>query len=632
MEPILLNARYQLLDLIGSGGMAIVYKGKDTLLERHVAVKVLREGFASDPAFLARFRREARSAANLKHSNVVTVYDVGQDGKRHYIVMEHLDGQDLKSLIRQKGHLSVQKSINIAIQICTGVGHAHEKGLIHCDVKPQNVLVTHDGQVKVTDFGIARALSESGLTESEIVWGSPLYISPEQAAGDPPTPASDVYSIGIVMYEMLAGSPPFQAEKPTALALKHMREDPPSLMVRNPQTPRQLEQIIRKILAKEPSARYRTARQLAHILKEYHKHSEQMTGRQAAISEPPQPSASYTAEAEKAHDKPSSASSGPIWALGTLAFIAVVGLIPLWSWVRHVYSAPTLPPTPTSIPLTTLTPTIQMISIPEVVGQKTEQAQKTLERAGLVFVLAEEREDPDVEGDIVLEQEPSPGKSVPLDTEVSVVVSKSKRELTMPEITEYPIEVVRKGLESDGLQVQVEEVRDTHPKGQVIDQNPAPGTKIYAGDAVTLTVSKGLEALIPLEVNLADQLVLVNAELQQQTFRPGEVIGITLRWRALRSIDTHYVVFIHLVDDPHAPAVAQQDVEPFIITTEWEPDLKIIDPHQVSIPADQPAGQYQLRVGMYPQGQPNHQLPVVDAGLTTVESGRILVAEIEIKP
>ena len=221
METVVLNERYRLLELIGSGGMAVVYRGMDTLLQRQVAVKVLREAFAGDPAFLARFQREARAAANLDHPNVVTVYDVGHDGDRHYIVMECVDGQDLKTLIRREGRLDVDDALDIALQVCAGVGHAHKAGIIHCDIKPQNVLVTWDGRAKVTDFGIARALSGSGITESETVWGSPLYFSPEQAAGEPPSPASDVYSIGIMLYEMLAGAPPFQAEKPGARADAH---------------------------------------------------------------------------------------------------------------------------------------------------------------------------------------------------------------------------------------------------------------------------------------------------------------------------------------------------------------------------------------------------------------------------
>jgi serine/threonine protein kinase len=634
MESVVVNDRYRLLELIGSGGMAVVYRGVDTLLQRQVAVKVLREAFAGDPAFLARFQREARAAARLDHPNVVTVYDVGQDGDRHYIVMEYVDGQDLKTLIRQKGRLDVHEALHLAIQVCAGVGHAHQAGIIHCDIKPQNVLVTRDGRAKVTDFGIARALSGSGITESETVWGSPLYFSPEQAAGDPPSPASDVYSIGVMMYEMLAGSPPFQAEKPTALALMHMREDPPPLAVRNHQVPPQLEWIVRKVLAKDPSARYRTAEQLAHVLEEYHTHSEQMTGWQPAVpSRPPaiHPPRAYAAESVS--PPISRAVPGWLnWALGGIAFVAVVGLIPLWLSVYRAYSVrPSLPPTSTPPPFVTLTPDVPLVSVPSLVGRPVEEARTMVERAGLRLVVREEREEPDAERGVVLEQDPSPADLASLDSDVSVVVNRPAREFKMPGVVDYPVEIVQDGLESDGLRVQIEEVWSEEPKGMVLAQEPGHGATIYAGDTVTLTVSGGVDVPIPLEANLADMVMLDRAELRQEMFQPGEVIAVTLRWRVLRATDAPYVVFVHLMG-PDGRLVAQQDVEPIRPTTAWAPGMEVVDPHQVTIPARQPAGRYQLRTGMYPQGQPGSRLPVVDAGLTTAESDSVLIAEIEVQP
>jgi serine/threonine protein kinase len=634
MEPALLNDRYRLLELIGSGGMAVVYRGMDTLLQRQVAVKVLREGFASDPAFLARFQREARAAARLDHVNVVTVYDVGQDGDRHYIVMECVDGQDLKTRIRQRGRLETDEALDITIQVCAGVGHAHRAGIIHCDIKPQNVLVTQDGRIKVTDFGIARALSESGITESETVWGSPLYFSPEQAAGEPPSPASDVYSIGVMMYEMLAGAPPFQAESPAALALMHMREEPPPLAARNPQVPPQLEWIVRKVLAKEPSARYRTAEQLARVLEEYRRHSEQRTGWQPAGPGRPaatQPPMDYAVEPEP----PPVSGAVPdrlIWLLGAIAFVAVVGLIPLWWSVYRAYSAlPFLPPTATPPALVTLTSEAQWVSTPRLVGMPVEEARRMVERAGLRFVLLEERDEPDAETGVVLEQSPASGERVPLGSEVSVVVNRPARELTMPAVVGYPVELVQDGLQSDGLRPAIDRVWSVQPEGMVIAQEPDSGTMIYSGDTVTLTVSGGVDVPIPLEVNLADLIVLERAELRQETFQPGGVIAITLRWRAMRAISAHYVVFVHLIDTD-GRLVGQQDLEPIPPTTAWVPGVAVVDPHQVPIPAAQPAGRYQLRTGMYPQGQPGSRLSVVDSGLTTVEADSILIAEIEIQP
>ncbi len=632
MESIMLNNRYRLLELVGSGGMAVVYKGVDTLLQRRVAVKILRESFAGDPAFLARFRREAQAAAGLDHPNIVTVYDVGHDGDRHYIVMEYVDGVDLKTWIRRKGHLSVNEALNIGIQVAAGVGHAHKAGVIHCDIKPQNVLVTTDGRAKVTDFGIARALSESGLTESETVWGSPPYFSPEQAAGDPLTPASDVYSIGIVIYEMLAGAPPFQAEKSAALALMHMREEPPPLAVRNPQVPPQLEWIIRKVLAKEPAARYRTADQLAHVLEEYRRHGEQATGWQPVTPLPARP---VRAEPQPIREAPAGPGAGPdtlTWTLAAIAIVAWLGLVPLSWMVVQAYSVkPPVLPTATPTPLATLTPVVQMMPLPDVVGKPIEEARATLIGQGFRVVVSGERDEPGVDQGIVLEQDPPAGTSVPLASEVSVVVSGPKRELTMPNVVGYMLDVVKDGLELNGLNVTVEEKWSQQARGIILAQEPLPDAKVHVGDGVTLTVSGGVNVPIPLEVNLANIVMLRSAEVRQQSFRPGGILAVTLRWQARKPIGTHYVVFVHLIGRG-GRLVAQKDEEPFTPTTQWAPGIEMADPHMVDLPADLPAGWYQLRTGMYPQGQPYSRLPVVDQGLTTVESNSILIAEIEIRP
>ena len=637
MEEVTLNNRYRLLERIGSGGMAVVYKAIDTLLERQVAVKVLRERFASDPSFLTRFQREARAAANLDHTNIVTVYDVGRDGDRHYIVMEYVDGQDLKTLIRQHGGLNVAKALDIATQVSAGVGHAHKAGVIHCDLKPQNVLVTRDGRAKVADFGIARALSESGLTEAETVWGSPLYFSPEQATGEPPTPASDVYSIGVMMYEMLAGSPPFQAEKPTALALMHMREEPPPLGPRNPQVPPRLEWLIRKVLAKEPSARYRTAGQLAHALKEYQRQGMQATGWQPAvspssISPPPPTSPGYNVKAEPSAE-PQPTSEGPIWVLGAIAFIAVVGLIPLWWLVYQAYSSPlVLPSISTPTPLVTRTAEVQLAPVPDLVNSSTNKAREMVKQAGLRFEIEGERDDPDAEEGVVLEQRPAPGEEIPLDSVVSVIVSGPGREVSMVGLIGYPLEMVQEGLESNGLDINVEEVWSAEPRGQVVAQEPEEGTILHAGDPVTLTVSGGLDSPIPLEVNLDDKILLESVKLRQRTFEPGGMIGITLRWRAMQTIGKPYVVFVHLIS-PAGHMITQQDEEPQPPTSQWAAGMEVVDTYHLTIPTDQSSGRYQLRTGMYLQGRPAARLPVVEAGsAASVESNSILITEIEISP
>ncbi|NHZ72322.1 MAG: protein kinase [Aquificales bacterium] len=285
MQPELrtLNGRYRLLERIGSGGMAAVYRAQDLRLGRFVAIKMLHESLTSDENFLRHFQQEAHSAANLTHPNIVTVHDIGQDGHRHYIVMEFIDGATLKQIIRQQNQketlLPISRTLDLSIQICNGLGYAHRAKLVHCDMKPQNVLVTRDDRVKVADFGIARAISEASqhLGDSQ-VWGTPQYFSPEQAAGEAPSPASDVYGIGVIMFEMLTGRLPFTADSPTALALKHLQEPPPSVIETNPTVPRQLAQIVQKLLAKEPTARYRTAGQLGRVLQTYRDRSLADTG------------------------------------------------------------------------------------------------------------------------------------------------------------------------------------------------------------------------------------------------------------------------------------------------------------------------------------------------------------------
>jgi len=265
--PGILNDRYQLEQTLGTGGMAIVYKAKDLMLERYVAVKALREDFSQDVAFRERFRQEAKAAANLSHPNIVTVHDFGLDQKHLFIVMEYMPGTDLKTLIKQKERFSVTEALELMIQACSGVGYAHRAGLVHCDIKPHNMLVTPEGRLKVTDFGIARALSTISPDErSEVVWGSPHYFSPEQASGLPPSPASDVYSLGVILYEMLAGRLPFVASDSAELARMHREDTPVAPRYYNSSIPARLEEIILKVLSKEPSARYRTADQLGRLL------------------------------------------------------------------------------------------------------------------------------------------------------------------------------------------------------------------------------------------------------------------------------------------------------------------------------------------------------------------------------
>lgn len=355
---MILNDRYQLEQTLGTGGMALVYKAKDLMLERSVAVKVLREDLSTDMSFRERFRQEARAAANLSHPNIVTVHDFGLDQGHLFIVMEYVPGTDLKTRIREKSRFSVQETLELMIQACQGVGYAHRAGLVHCDIKPHNMLVSPDGRLKVTDFGIARALASISPEErSEVVWGSPHYFSPEQASGLPPSPASDVYSLGVILYEMLTGQLPFNAADAEELARMHREVQPIPPRAINPAIPSQLDEIILKVLSKEPSARYRTADQLGHLLLGLYESDPSLKksnfflhegGRAAPVISPTsvavpsaQPSTAflpddeegyYAAPEEEAEEEPKKIDWGT-WLLGLLAFASLFGLIPFWLYV-----------------------------------------------------------------------------------------------------------------------------------------------------------------------------------------------------------------------------------------------------------------------------------------------------------
>ncbi len=341
-ETRLLNDRYQLLEGLGKGGMAFVYRARDLMLERYVGVKILREDYSRDPAFQERFRQEAKAAANLSHPNIVTVHDFGLDAGKLFIVMEYVPGTDLKTLLQQRGRFTPEEALPLVIQACAGIGYAHRAGLVHCDVKPQNMLVTPDQRLKVADFGIARALASIRPDEqSDVVWGSPQYFSPEQASGAAPSPASDVYSLGVVMYEMLTGALPFNATTATELARMHLDVQPPLLTEMLPDMSPTLEQILLKVLSKEPSARYRTADQLGRVLLNF---GDARTAPALALTPEAAPIMEYTIPPAKGLTVTEETASLNIdWVsvgLGLLALLAVGGLIPFWVWVYFVYNPP----------------------------------------------------------------------------------------------------------------------------------------------------------------------------------------------------------------------------------------------------------------------------------------------------
>jgi len=326
-----LNDRYRLDRKLGEGGMAIVHQATDLMLDRTIAVKILRKDFSASKAFQERFKEEARAAANLTHPNIVTVHDFGFDQDRLFIVMEYVPGTDLKELIKQNGAFPVHHASRLFVQACAGIGYAHRAGLVHCDIKPHNMLIMPDNRLKVTDFGIARALASVKHDEqSQAIWGSPAYFSPEQAAGRAPSPASDVYSLGVVLFELLTGQLPFQESSPQELALLHRYEAPPSPKAINPEISPELEEIILKVLSKESTSRYRTADQLGRIVISFTEYDD------------PEIDDDLISKTEfrklRIIERLESKRPARQWLtilLGLLALIAVGGLIPFWLWVYY---------------------------------------------------------------------------------------------------------------------------------------------------------------------------------------------------------------------------------------------------------------------------------------------------------
>ncbi len=674
MTPTILNERYRVFELVGAGGMATVHRGEDLLLERQIAVKFLREPYASDVEARERFLHEARSAAKLDHPNIVRIYDVGLDETdRPFIVMELVRGEDLKSLVRREAPLPVMRALAIARDISAGIGQAHRLGIVHCDLKPQNILLTDEGQVKVADFGIARALQQDENEDEvlDVVWGSPHYISPEQARGRRPSPASDIYSVGIMLYEMLTGVPPFHDPDPAVLAMMHCREEPVPLPSLNPRVPPGLDWLVRKILAKEPTQRYRNGDQLGIAFDEYlHRGTNGTQPYLPVVDETPAVPTRTAAPGDNAssawRDPDVSAQSGGVhrppvgnsgrphrdpefdadpdtaapagadmtlWMLILIAAIAVIGLIPLWLFVYHAYSpATTAAPPVTEVGATTpdASDTEELVTVPNLMSLGAADAQRLAQSLGLEIEVLGEEESAEARPGAVLRQAPGVGNRVAVDTTISIVLA-AGRAFSLPDVVGYDIDTVRDGLESEGLLLVMDEIRSPEGRGVILEQNPEADQEVRVGDTITLTVSGGGDVPIPLGANLNNQVVLQQAWVSRFSYRPGDNVPVTLRWRCTAELGRSYKVFVHILNQETGALAAQSDVIPvngLRPTTSWAPGEIINDPHQIALPQEIRPGRYVIRVGLYDDGG---RLPVVDAGSAQVLDHTIYVATITVE-
>ncbi len=509
-EPVLLGNRYELGGILGRGGMADVRIGRDQRLGRTVAIKQLRPDLSSDETFQTRFRREAQSAASLNHPAIVAVYDTGEGTDAHglhipYIVMEYVDGQTLRDVLRDGRKILPERSLSIVADVLNALDYSHRAGIIHRDIKPANVMLTPEGQVKVMDFGIARAIADASVTQTAAVIGTAQYLSPEQARGETVDARSDIYSTGCLLYELLAGRPPFVGESPVSVAYQHVREEarPPSQF--NPDVSGNVDHIVAKSLAKRTDDRYQSAADMRKDIERV------LAGHAVSAPAAPSPGSATAVAAVDAlsglsgsanttqvtQAVPASAASTDagglpppsrrkessgrskfaFWALALLALV----LLSTAAWALLGQEPPESART----------------AVPEVTGQPFAAAEAELKALQFEVDRVDEPDDNVPEGDVI-SQDPAGGSLMAAGTTITLTVSAGQETVTMPSLGSYTFEDAQNLLESDQYQLKVEkEERDSSaPQDEVINSNPPEGSEVEKGSTVTLYVSRG-EASVP---------------------------------------------------------------------------------------------------------------------------------------
>lgn len=491
--------RYELLELIGQGGMADVYLAQDIILNRTIAIKILRTSLAKDPIYVTRFQREASAAAALSHKNIVEIYDVGEDDDKYYIVMEYVPGMTLKELILKRGAVHVVEAIDIMKQVISGIAKAHQLGIIHRDLKPQNILVTDSGVAKIADFGIASMQSLAQVTQTDVIMGSLHYLAPELARGEKATAQSDVYALGIVFYELLRGEVPFNGESPVNIALKHMQEDLPSLLAFNPSIPQSVENIIIKATAKNLNDRYKSSMEMLDDIKTCmeRKNEEKLVFSYDQDADPTiviDPRSSFTSgntapleQQEEKKVEPVVKKEGfftrvvnKFKGLDTKAKVAigVVTALVIAGIAFAIYLG--------------IKPNTSLM--PDLTDKTVEQAQKILKEYEVTISdeIEEELTD-DVDEGLIIETDPKAGTTIKEGDVVTIKISKGKYIIVEDYTGKKQADVV-KALEKLGYEVEIEEEISSKSKGTVINQSIKKGTKVDPTEenrTIILTVSKG---------------------------------------------------------------------------------------------------------------------------------------------
>lgn len=477
MNDTIFNKRYRVIEKIGGGGMADVYRAEDLELGRIVALKILHKHFASDEGFLERFRREARAAAKLNHPNIVSIHDVGQENGVYFIVMEYVKGMTLKKLIQKDAPLSTEKVVHIAMQIAKAMEFAHEHEIVHRDIKPQNVIITDTGEIKVTDFGIARAGSTSTMTRTGSILGTAHYVSPEQAQGGVVGPTTDIYSLGVVIYEMATGELPFRGENPVAVALKHINDTPLPPRQVFAAVPESLEAVTLKAMAKNPSDRYQSAEALRDDLKRVVEDMPvKIIGAVPVNGDPSDMTKTMIAQTSRPTARPARKPKK-----GLIAAIIAVAALLLFGGAALAYTLLSGP----------------SIAVPDLKGKTLTQAQSAAEAAGLKLKVDKEVFDDNVAPGRVVSQSPAAGEETKKGGTINVIMSKGLETGDAPDLTGKTQSEAEALLKSVGLTLGnvSQNYSDMVAESQIISQSPKAGTKMNKGGSVDITVSNGIEGV-----------------------------------------------------------------------------------------------------------------------------------------
>ncbi len=510
----ILGNRYEILERVGSGGMAFVYRAKDLLLNRTVAVKVLSPHYVTDDEFVRKFKREAQAAAGLQNPNIVGVYDVGQEGETYYIVMEFLEGKTLKQLITEHGPLPTPTALQIVKQIAEALRSAHKHGVIHRDIKPHNIMFTADGHAKVTDFGIARAVTSSTLTNNDAMIGSVHYISPEQARGGFVGEKSDLYSLGVVLYELVTGQVPFSGDSMFSIALKHLQEPVPSPRELNPEIPRDVERMILKAMSKDQSSRYQTADELLKDLQAAMKQSGQKDDLQALVGTTAEDAITHIESesldktyvprrATEPRAEDGQRKMRPWWFYAGVAgvLLAVTGVIfAVWMfWPRPE------------------------VEIPGVVGKPLSEAERVLTAHQLTFTVINEMFS-ELDPTVVISQDPVEGRTVRAGRQVALTISKGPEYADVPDVIGKTLRAAETELGNSGFLIAepINYVHADEAADVVIGQNPVGNTRVRRSTPIILTISLGPA---PVPFDMPDLHGLTPTQAQNALTEQGLVLG-----------------------------------------------------------------------------------------------------------